>query len=158
MKLSLLYKGYKDEGFAKIMTYLSEKGEGQQLIKLDEDNPMDEIDLIFDTLKISGLSIEEDKDNKYNINISFYCTYKVAKYYLKFIYSLKTLGDGGHSYTVNINGKHLFWDGDGADRIVKINGKDCSSVKTLYKDYSQYLQKEDEIAEQYFIEGKERIL
>lgn len=159
MKLTVTYCGYKDEGFAAIMKYLAENGEGQQLIKLDEDggDPLDEIDLIFNTLKITGLTIEENKKDKRHLDVSFYCTYRVATSYLRFIYSIKTLGDGGHSYDIRINGKKFGWDGDGADFISEINGKDCRSTKVMRKNYLKYLQKEDEIAEQYFIEGNERI-
>lgn len=156
MNIILKCDGYKGEGMGRILEYLSENGSGQQLIKLDQIDKLNGIDLIFDTLKISNLKLEIPKDNKYGneYTASFNCTYEVANNILKLIYNLKKLGDGGHSYEVKINKKSFSWDGDGSDRVNSINGKDCTHLKHMEKEYYNYIKKEtDELTEQYIIEN-----
>lgn len=155
MKITLKCGGYKGEGMGKILEHLQKNGSKQQLIKLDEDEFLHGVDLIFDGLKISNLDINTNDEIEYRTQYtaSFTCTYQVARNILKLIYYLKQLGDGGHSYTVNINGEKFSWDGDGSDRVFEINGKDCKSWKKMEKDFYTYIKKEDDINEEYFIES-----
>ena len=60
---------------------------------------------------------------------------------------MKKLGDGGHSFSVEINNKSFSWDGDGSDRVEEINDIDLGSgTKTFdnnYKSIINTMQNED---------------
>ena len=99
---------------------------------------MDGFDLVFDNLKISNLNVDVHKDEHYCIS-TFSCSKSVFKNLLKLIRSLKKLGDGGHSFSVQINNKSFSWDGDGSDRVEEINDIDCGSgTKTFDKNYKLF--------------------
>lgn len=156
MQSTVTFIGYKKESLFPILEYLVDNGNNQQLVTLDVDEFFFGRDLIFDTLKISNLHINNDKDG-YIHTASFTCTSHVAKNLLKLFYYIKQLGDGGHSYTIKINKEKFSWDGDGSDRIIKINGQDCKSWKQMEKNFTIYLKKEDSLNEEYIIENSYRI-
>ncbi len=145
MKVKIKSTGYKDEGLPRILKYLNQIGSKQVIIKLDEID-LDGFDLVFDNLKISNLNVDVHKDEHYCIS-TFTCSKSVFKNILKLIRSLKKLGDGGHSFSVEINNKSFSWDGDGSDRVEEINDIDLGSgTKTFdnnYKSIINTMQNED---------------
>ena len=62
MQSTVTFIGYKKESLFPILEYLVDNGNNQQLITLDVDEFFFGRDLIFDTLKISNLHINNDKD------------------------------------------------------------------------------------------------
>lgn len=137
MKVKIKSTGYKDEGFPKILKYLNQINSKQVIINLDKID-LDGFDLVFDNLKISNLNVDVHKDEHYCIS-TFSCSKSVFKNLLKLIRSLKKLGDGGHSFSVQINNKSFSWDGDGSDRVEEINDIDCGSgTKTFDKNYKLF--------------------
>lgn len=137
MKVKIKSTGYKDEGLPRILKYLNQIGSKQVIIKLDKID-LDGFDLVFDNLKISNLNVDVHKDEHYCIS-TFTCSKSVFKNLLKLIRSLKKLGDGGHSFSVQINNKSFSWDGDGSDRVEEINDIDCGSgTKTFDKNYKLF--------------------
>ena len=134
MKVKIKSTGYKDEGFPRILRFLNQINSKQVIINLDKID-LDGFDLVFDNLKISNLNIDVHKDERYCIS-TFSCSKTVFKNLLKLIRSLKKLGDGGHSFSVEINDKSFFWDGDGSDRVEEINDIDLGTeTKTFDKNY-----------------------
>ncbi len=137
MKVKIKSTGYKDEGFPKILKYLNQINSKQVIINLDKID-LDGFDLVFDNLKISNLNVDVHKDEHYCIS-TFSCSKPVFKNLLKLIRSLKKLGDGGHTFSVQINNKSFSWDGDGSDRVEEINDIDCGSgTKTFDKNYKLF--------------------
>lgn len=137
MKVKIKSTGYKDEGLPRILNYLSQIGSKQVIINLDKID-LDGFDLVFDNLKISNLNVDMHKDEHYCIS-TFTCSKSVFKNILKLVRSLKKLGDGGHSFSVEINNKSFSWDGDGSDRVEEINDIDLGSgTKTFDKNYKLF--------------------
>lgn len=137
MKVKIKSTGYKDEGLPRILKYLNQIGSKQVIIKLDKID-LDGFDLVFDNLKISNLNVVVHKDEHYCIS-TFTCSKSVFKNILKLVRSLKKLGDGGHSFSVEINNKSFSWDGDGSDRVEEINDIDLGSgTKTFDKNYKLF--------------------
>lgn len=145
MKVKVKSTGYKDEGFPRILKYLNQINSKQVIINLDKID-LDGFDLVFDSLKISNLNVDVHKDEHYCIS-TFSCSKSVFKNLLKLIRSLKKLGDGGHSFSVEINDKSFSWDGDGNDRVEEINDIDLGSgTKTFdnnYRSIINTMQNED---------------
>lgn len=145
MKVKIKSTGYKDEGFPRILKYLNQINSKQVIINLDKID-LDGFDLVFDSLKISNLNVDVHKDEHYCIS-TFSCSKSVFKNLLKLIRSLKKIGDGGHSFSVQINNKSFSWDGDGNDRVEEINDIDLGSgTKTFdnnYKSIINTMQNED---------------
>lgn len=145
MKVKIKSTGYKDEGFPRILKYLNQINSKQVIINLDKID-LDGFDLVFDNLKISNLNVDVHKDEHYCIS-TFSCSKSVFKNLLKLIRSLKKIGDGGHSFSVQINNKSFSWDGDGNDRVEEINDIDLGSgTKTFdnnYKSIINTMQNED---------------
>lgn len=156
MKVKIKSTGYKNEGFPRILKYLSEINPKQVIFKLDEID-LDGFDLVFDTMKISNLKFEGHDDEHYYIS-TFTCSKTVFKNMLKLIRSLKKLGDGGHSFEVKINGKSFSWDGDGNDRVVNINDIDCGTgVKNFDKNYKNFF-KTDSTQDESLIESLQYLI
>lgn len=145
MKVKIKSTGYKDDGFPRILKYLNQINSKQVIINLDKID-LDGFDLVFDSLKISNLNVDVHKDEHYCIS-TFSCSKSVFKNLLKLIRSLKKIGDGGHSFSVQINNKSFSWDGDGNDRVEEINDIDLGSgTKTFdnnYKSIINTMQNED---------------
>lgn len=145
MKVKIKSTGYKDEGLPRILKYLNQINSKQVIINLDKID-LDGFDLVFDSLKISNLNVDVHKDEHYCIS-TFSCSKSVFKNLLKLIRSLKKIGDGGHSFSVQINNKSFSWDGDGNDRVEEINDIDLGSgTKTFdnnYKSIINTMQNED---------------
>lgn len=145
MKVKIKSTGYKDEGLPRILKYLNQINSKQVIINLDKID-LDGFDLVFDSLKISNLNVDVQKDEHYCIS-TFSCSKSVFKNLLKLIRSLKKIGDGGHSFSVQINNKSFSWDGDGNDRVEEINDIDLGSgTKTFdnnYKSIINTMQNED---------------
>lgn len=138
MKVKIKSTGYKDEGLPRILKYLNQINSKQVIINLDKID-LDGFDLVFDNLKISNLNVDVHKDEHYCIS-TFSCSKSVFKNLLKLIRSLKKLGDGGHSFSVEINDKSFSWDGDGSDRVEEINDIDLGSgTKTFDKNYKSII-------------------
>lgn len=139
MDVRIKSRGYKDSGFPKIIKELSQIKSKQIIIKIDEES-FDGYDLVFDDLKISNLHLIEDKEDKSYIS-TFSCDEKVFKNILKFVRTLKYFGDCGHSFDVKINGKTFYWDGDGSDRVIEINGIDCQrGFKSIDDNYRKFFE------------------
>lgn len=138
MKVKIKSTGYKDEGLPRILKYLNQINSKQVIINLDKID-LDGFDLVFDSLKISNLNVDVHKDEHYCIS-TFSCSKSVFKNLLKLIRSLKKIGDGGHSFSVQINNKSFSWDGDGNDRVEEINDIDLGSgTKTFDKNYKSII-------------------
>lgn len=136
---------YTSEGFYKIINSISNNKEKDSIFKLEEES-IEGYDYAFDNLKISNLKIKDIGNNNYECE--FICSKKSFKNILKLIYGLKSKGDVGHSFTLSHNGKKMSWDGDGSDRIVKINGIECGSgVKEFMKHFMDYINTEKSVSE-----------
>ena len=51
---------------------------------------------------------------------------------MRVIYALGKAGNGGHSYTFTVGKEKFYFDGDGADRIMKINDVKFQKIKSSY--------------------------
>lgn len=145
MVAKIEYVSYKEEGFYKIINSINDNKERLSIFKLEEDS-VEGYDYVFEDLRISNLKIK-DIDER-NHECEFVCSKRNFKNILKLIYGLKLKGDGGHSFTLSHNGEKMSWDGDGCDRITKINGIDCGSGVTQYmKHFMDYMNSEKSVSE-----------
>lgn len=118
-----------------LLKFLQENKANEYVFKLDEDSFYDEIDFVFGKLRISDVEKEEKEENSYGdkYTFRFKCNKETEKALIKLIGGVKSLGDGGHSFTVRINGKSIGYDGDGSDYITSINGKQIKK-----KEFNSY--------------------
>lgn len=155
MKLTIKSRGYKNEGLSEILEYIEKNTNKDVLIRIDEDDFINSVDLFFDNLKISSYKFKELRDGEYLNTLN--CSYKVAQNLLKLFLNLKKFGDCGHSFTVKINDKGFSWDGDGSDRITEINGFNCESWKDLEENFYKINNIEESLNKEYFIENLNKL-
>lgn len=146
MNVTIAWTGYKNEGFNRLINAIHDNKEKQCIFKLDEDS-LNGFDYVFDGIKINSLKINDIDERQHEC--TFNCTNENFRKIIKLIIGIKSLGDCGHSYNINFNGKNFSWDGDGCDRITKINGYDCNNVSSLENNYSKMVNAEKSISENF---------
>lgn len=100
------------------------------VVRVDYEMGFDEIDIYCESLAISNLSYEKIDDR--NFVAKFTCDSKSGKPLMRVIYALGKTGNGGHSYTFTVGKEKFYFDGDGADRIMKINDVKFQKIKSSY--------------------------
>lgn len=100
------------------------------VVRVDYGMGFDEIDIYCESLAISNLSYEKIDDG--NFVAKFTCDSKSGKPLMRVIYALGKNGNGGHSYTFTVGKEKFYFDGDGADRIMKINDVKFQKIKSSY--------------------------
>ena len=100
------------------------------VVRVDYEMGFDEIDIYCESLAISNLSYEKIDDG--NFVAKFTCDSKSGKPLMRVIYALGKTGNGGHSYTFTVGKEKFYFDGDGADRIMKINDVKFQKIKSSY--------------------------
>lgn len=131
MEMTIKYSGYFNKkgepegGVQEILEFLKTFNKKDVIVRLDyykkNKTSWDEVDLFCNSLKISGLEIEDtDRDSWKIAKITFNETSEVDL--IKLFINIGLLGNGGHSYSLLIDDKSFGFDGDGADRVIEING------------------------------------
>lgn len=128
-----------------LLNFLQENKANEYIFKLDEDSFYDEIDFVFGKLRVSGVEKEESEGKRYGdkYTFRFKCNKETEKALIKLIGGVKTLGDGGHSFSVRINNKSIFYDGDGSDYITSINGKELTKKNFVSYHMCDYESKNE---------------
>ena len=117
-------------GLYPFLEYCQQSKPKDVTVRIDYDWLFEEIDVYCESLVISNLSYEKIDDS--NFVAKFTCDSKSGKPIMKVIYGLGKAGNGGHSYSFSVGEKKFYFDGDGADRIMKINGVKFTSIKNTY--------------------------
>lgn len=99
-------------------------------VRVDYEMGFDEMDIYCESLSISNLSYEKINDSDFVA--TFTCDSKSGKPIMRVIYALGKAGNGGHSYEFIAGKQKFYFDGDGADRIIKINGVKFHTIKTQF--------------------------
>lgn len=136
IEFSAYYNERKEEfdegGLYPFLEYCQESKPKDVMVRIDYDSPFEEIDVYCESLGISKLSYEKTDGRGSNFIARFTCDSKSGKPIMKVIYGLGEAGNGGHSYEFSVGDKKFYFDGDGADRITKINGVKFRSIKNTY--------------------------
>lgn len=123
---------FNEGGLYPFLEYCQQSKPKDVMVRIDYDNPFEEIDVYCESLGISKLSYEKTDGHDSNFIARFTCDSKSGKPIMKVIYGLGEAGNGGHSYGFIVGDKKFYFDGDGADRIMKINGVKFHSIKNTY--------------------------
>ena len=121
---------FDEDGLYPFLEYCQQSKPKDVMVRIDYDSPFEEDDVYCESLGISKLSYE--KIDGSNFVAKFTCDSKSGKPIMKVIYGLGKAGNGGHSYGFSVGEKKFYFDGDGADRISKINGVKFHSIKNTY--------------------------
>lgn len=123
---------FDEGGLYPFLEYCKQSKPKDVMVRIDYDSPFEEIDVYCESLGISKLSYEKTDGHGSNFIARFTCDGKSGKPIMKVIYGLGKAGNGGHSYGFSVGDKKFYFDGDGADRITKINGVKFHSIKNTY--------------------------
>lgn len=123
---------FDEGGLYPFLEYCQQSKPKDVMVRIDYDSPFEEIDVYCESLGISKLSYEKTDGHGSNFIARFTCDSKSGKPIMKVIYGLGKAGNGGHSYGFSVGDKKFYFDGDGADRITKINGVKFHSIKNTY--------------------------
>lgn len=123
---------FDEGGLYPFLEYCQQSKPKDVMVRIDYDSPFEEIDVYCESLGISKLSYEKTDGHGSNFIARFTCDSKSGKPIMKVIYGLGEAGNGGHSYGFSVGDKKFYFDGDGADRITKINGVKFHSIKNTY--------------------------
>lgn len=121
---------FDEGGIYPFLEYCQQSKPKDVIVRIDYEMGFDEIDVYCESLGISNLSYEKVDDSKFIAR--FTCDSKSGKPMMRVLYGLGKAGNGGHSYTFTVGKEKFYFDGDGADRIMKINGVKFHSIKTAY--------------------------
>lgn len=121
---------FDEGGLYPFLEYCQSSKPKDVVVRVDYEMGFDEIDIYCESLAISKLSYEKIDDGKFVAK--FACDSKSGKPLMKVIYALGEAGNGGHSYGFTVGKEKFYFDGDGADRIMKINGIKFSKIKNAY--------------------------
>lgn len=121
---------FDEGGLYPFLEYCQSSKPKDVVVRVDYEMGFDEIDIYCESLAISNLSYEKIDDG--NFVAKFTCDSKSGKPLMRVIYALGKAGNGGHSYTFTVGKEKFYFDGDGADRIMKINGVKFPKIKSSY--------------------------
>lgn len=121
---------FDEGGLYPFLEYCQSSKPKDVVVRVDYEMGFDEIDVYCESLAISKLSYEKIDDG--NFVAKFTCDSKSGKPLMRVIYALGKAGNGGHSYTFTVGKEKFYFDGDGADRIMKINGVKFQKIKNAY--------------------------
>lgn len=121
---------FDEGGLYPFLEYCQSSKPKDVVVRVDYDMDFDEIDIYCESLAISHLSYEKIDDG--NFVAKFTCDSKSGKPLMRVIYALGKAGNGGHSYTFTVGKEKFNFDGDGADRIMKINDVKFHKIKNSY--------------------------
>ena len=121
---------FDEGGLYPFLEYCQSSKPKDVVVRVDYEMGFDEIDIYCESLAISNLSYEKIDDG--NFVAKFTCDSKSGKPLMRVIYALGKAGNGGHSYTFTVGKEKFFFDGDGADRIMKINDVKFQKIKSSY--------------------------
>ena len=121
---------FDEGGLYPFLEYCQSSKPKDVVVRVDYEMGFDEIDIYCESLAISNLSYE--KIDSGNFVAKFTCDSKSGKPLMRVIYALGKAGNGGHSYTFTVGKEKFYFDGDGADRIMKINGVKFQKIKNAY--------------------------
>ena len=142
-------KIFDEGGVYPFLEYLKGKKLEKATVRIDTDfYPYEETDIYCEKLTVKKLSYETVEDD-YEFIAHVTTDAKSAKVLIKVLCELGFHGNGGHSFGFEIVGDKKFsFDGDGADRIMKINGIKVRSNKNEASMFSDMFkagqQHEDE--------------
>ena len=142
------YSEKKDEfdgGLYEFLQYCEEKKPKNVVVRIDKDMDFEEVDVFCENISISNLEHKKSSNSRYIA--SFDCDGKSGKSILKVIYWLGKTGNPGHTFSFEVDKDKFYFDGDGADRIMGINGTDFSSIKDIYelgKVWNELIKKQNE--------------
>jgi hypothetical protein len=113
----------------KILDFVvSTKFKGRAYITLDSDDSYYRRDIIFDKpLRFRNTKyMPVDNQRGQHILLSTDCDKEAISNFVRLLSAISEIGDGGHSFSVRFmynedHTKTFYWDGDGADRIERIN-------------------------------------
>ena len=139
---------FDEGGLYPFLEYCQSSKPKDVVVRVDYDMDFDEIDIYCESLAISHIKYEKNKkwfnikpiflkkiDEKIddgNFVAKFTCDSKSGKPLMRVIYALGKAGNGGHSYTFTVGKEKFNFDGDGADRIMKINDVKFQKIKSSY--------------------------
>lgn len=121
---------FDEGGLYPFLEYCQSSKPKDVVVRVDYEMGFDEIDIYCESLAISNLSYEKIDDG--NFVAKFTCDSKSGKPLMRVIYALGKNGNGGHSYTFTVGKEKFYFDGDGADRIMKINDVKFQKIKNSY--------------------------
>lgn len=121
---------FDEGGLYPFLEYCQSSKPKDVVVRVDYEMGFDEIDVYCESLAISKLSYEKTDDR--NFVAKFTCDSKSGKPLMRVIYALGEAGNGGHSYGFTVGKEKFYFDGDGADRIMKINGVKFNKIKNSY--------------------------
>jgi hypothetical protein len=125
---------FDEGGLYPFLEYLKGKKLENVTVRIDTDfYPFEETDIFCEKLYVKELSYEK-KDHYFIAHVV--TDAKAAKPLIKVICELGFHGNPGHSFEFKIDKERFGFDGDGADRVIKINGKKVFNNKLpqLYTD------------------------
>lgn len=123
---------FDEGGLYPFLEYCQSSKPKDVVVRVDYDMAFDEIDVYCESLGISKLSYEKTDGPGSNFIARFTCDSKSGKPLMRVIYALGEAGNGGHSYGFTVGKQKFYFDGDGADRIMKINGVKFNKIKNTY--------------------------
>ena len=115
--------GSPEDGLYEMLQYLDGNTKKDFVIRMDygkkNEHATEEVDLFCPSLKISKLQLNKIEGN------TFEAEFKTnnPRLMFKFLINLGNIGNGGHSFSVRIDDKDFYFDGDGADNVVSINDR-----------------------------------
>lgn len=121
---------FDEGGVYPFLEYCQQSKPKDVIVRIDYEMGFDEIDVYCESLGISNLSYEKIDDSTFIAR--FTCDSKSGKPMMRVLYGLGKAGNGGHTYGFTVGKEKFCFDGDGADRIMKINGVKFHSIKTAY--------------------------
>ena len=121
---------FDEGGLYPFLEYCQSSKPKDVVVRIDYDMDFDEIDIYCESLAISNLSYEKIDDR--NFVAKFTCDSKSGKPLMRVIYALGEAGNCGHSYAFAVGKEKFGFDGDGADRIMKINDVKFQKIKSSY--------------------------
>lgn len=121
---------FDEGGLYPFLEYCQSSKPKDVVVRIDYDMDFDEIDIYCESLAISNLSYKKIDDR--NFVAKFTCDSKSGKPLMRVIYALGEAGNCGHSYAFTVGKEKFGFDGDGADRIMKINDVKFQKIKSSY--------------------------
>ncbi len=139
MEMVIKYSGYFNKkgepegGVQEILEFLKGFNDKDILVRMDYDEKnktsWDEVDLFCKSLKISNLEITEgERESEKIATIEF--NESNEKDLIKLFVNIGKIGNGGHTYSILIGDKSFYFDGDGNDRVIAINGRKLTNETT----------------------------
>lgn len=137
--------GSPEYGVYAVLEHLNGLKEKDVLVRIDVDKAnelgFDEVDIYCPSPKISHLELRKFDDRKFEASFDV----KHKREVFQILLNIGMAANPGHSFEMMIGKEHFYIDGDGADYIESINGRELNSK--LYSDkyeWSKVYNKEDD--------------